>query len=204
VTRVELDAVSKRFGARTVLQAFSASFVEGVNLLAGPNGSGKTTILNLVAGVLVPDEGCILVGGEPATGAKGRIFLAPSAAPAIPWLTGRAFIEFTSSLFAAAHDASKIIEGLGLGPHIDKPLGEMSSGTAKKVVIAAAFASGAPVLLFDEPTNELDAASAGFFLERIANAGGKTIVVATHRTEQFDAIAVGSVRLNWSPQPAGD
>jgi ABC-type multidrug transport system ATPase subunit len=207
VSGVHFDAVAKRFGRREVLRDFSASFPTGVTLLVGPNGSGKTTVLNLVAGVIVPDAGSIRVLDTPAATAKGRVFLAPSAAPAIPWLTGRAFIEFAASLFATRSPRpviEHIVGGFGLAPHIDKPLGEMSSGTAKKMVIAAAFASGAPVLLFDEPTNELDAASITFFLEIVRDIGHSVIVIATHRTEQFDALAAGRVQINFPYQPKGD
>jgi ABC-type multidrug transport system ATPase subunit len=204
---VRLHAVSKRFGRRPVLREFSASFDEGITLLAGANGSGKTTVLNLVAGVIAPDEGSISVLEVAADRAKGRVFLAPSAAPSIPWLTGRAFIEFAASLFDTREPRpaiDRIVEGLGLAPHIDKPLGEMSSGTAKKAVIASAFASGAPVLLFDEPTNELDAPSIAFFLDLVRAPTGKVVVIATHRTEQLASLAAAEVRLDLQDQPPGD
>jgi ABC-type multidrug transport system, ATPase component len=207
VNRVRLDNVAKRFGRRQVLRDFSASFDEGVTLLTGPNGSGKTTVLNLVANVIAADSGSIRVLDTPVEAAKGHVFIAPSSGPAIPWLSGRAFIEFAASLFRtriAREDTRRIVEALGLHLHIDKPLGEMSSGTAKKVVIASAFASGAPVLLFDEPTNELDAGSVGFFLELIHGAPQKVIVVATHRTEQFDANAPAVVKLHLQDQPPGE
>lgn len=201
---VRLESVAKRFGERHVLRDFSATFGEGVSLLLGANGSGKTTILNLVAGVIAPDDGRVIVLDAPAQETKGRVFLAPSAAPAIPWLTGRAFIQFASSLFRTREPRASIaaiVEGLGLGAHLDKPLGEMSSGTAKKAVIASAFASGAPVLLFDEPTNELDAESIAFFLDRIGRSEGRVVVVATHRTEQFEPYAAAAVRLDLQHQP---
>lgn len=204
---VRFAGVVKHFGPRAVLRDFSASFGEGMTLLVGPNGSGKSTILNLMAGVLAPDRGEISVLDAPVASAKGRVFLAPSAAPAIPWLSGRAFVEFAASLFDTREPRAavdRIVDGLGLAPHLDKPLGEMSSGTAKKVVIASAFASGAPVLLFDEPTNELDAASIAFFLELVRGAGGKVIVVATHRMDQLEPLAAAVVRLDLSNQPPGD
>ena len=204
---VRFEGVSKRFGRRRVLRDFSASFAEGMTLLAGANGSGKTTVLNLAAGVLAPDAGSVVVVDAPVEAAKGRVFLAPSSAPSIPWLSGSAFIEFAAGLYPtriARDEVRRIVEALGLVPHIDKPLGEMSSGTAKKIVIASAFASGAPVMLFDEPTNELDAASVGFFLELVHAARQQVIVIATHRTEQFDASACAVVTLDLEDQPRGE
>ena len=195
---VRFDGVSKEFGARPVLRDVSADFGHGVHLLVGPNGSGKTTLLNLVAGVLVPDAGKVTIEGVPALDARERVFLVPSVTPAIPWLSGRACIDFTASLFPTRERADavdSVIERLGLAPFVDKPLGEMSSGTAKKVLIAAAFASGTPVVLFDEPTNELDAASIAFFLELLGAATARTILVATHRVEQFERFAADAFRL---------
>jgi len=195
--RVRLDGVTKRFGARAVLRDLSCAFGPGVHLLVGPNGSGKTTLLNLVAGVLAPDAGTVDIDGVSGAAARDRVFLVPSATPAIPWLTGRACIDFTASLFATREPAAAVndvVSRLGLAPFFDKPLGEMSSGTAKEVLIAAAFASGAPVVLFDEPTNELDAASIAFFLD-LLGASNRTILVATHHVEQFSRFAADAFRL---------
>jgi ABC-type multidrug transport system ATPase subunit len=207
VRNARLEGVWKRFETRAVLQDFSASFDEGVSLLVGPNGSGKTTILGLLAGVIAADSGTVRVLDAPVDSAKGRVFLAPSAAPAIPWLSGRAFVEFATGLFETRmprEGTQAILDGFGLASHLDKPLGEMSSGTAKKVVIASAFASGAPVLLFDEPTNELDAGSIAFFLDLVRGAAGKVIVVATHHADQFAAPTRAVVRLDLPGQSRGE
>jgi len=197
VSGVVFEAVTKRFGARTVLRELSASFGSGVNLLLGPNGSGKTTLLNIAAGVVATDRGAVSILGEPVAHAKGRVFLVPATAPAIPWLTGRDLVSFAASLFAtraSGEGVESLIAGFGLAPHFDKPLGDMSSGTARKATLVAAFASGAPVLLLDEPTNELDRASLAFFRELLARSPGKVILVATHHADQLGEPA-SAIRL---------
>jgi ABC-type multidrug transport system ATPase subunit len=116
-------------------------------------------------------------------------------------------MEFAAGLFESREPRAewdRLVEGFGLASHLEKALGEMSSGTAKKVVIASAFASGAPVLLFDEPTNELDSASVDFFLSLVRAAEEKVVVVATHRIEQLEAHACGIVRLDLRDQPGGE
>jgi len=143
----------------------------GTHLLVGANGSGKSTLLNLAAGVLAPDSGRIAIDGRTGGDAKSLAFLAPPDALAIPWLTGRRFIAFAAALFPGYHGEGAIApvaRHLGLEPFLETTLGAMSSGTARKVLLVAAWISGAPVLLLDEPANELDQRSLEAFVDLLA------------------------------------
>jgi ABC-2 type transport system ATP-binding protein len=190
--RVELRAVSLAFGAKTVLRDFTAEFAPGVHLLVGPNGSGKTTLLNLVAGVLRPDRGEVVVCGETAKAAAARSFLVPDESPAMPWLRADEFLEFAGGLYPPRADAPKradVVGRFGLQPFLASRFAELSSGTSRKVVIAAALLSAPEVLLFDEPTNELDAASVAAFVEMLARLSDRVALVATHQPEHFERVA---------------
>jgi ABC-2 type transport system ATP-binding protein len=183
VPSVRLAGVAIRLGGKPVLRDFDAQFGEGVHLLVGPNGSGKTTILNLVAGVLVPDGGKVEVMGRDARAARGDVFLAPAEVPGMPWITARDLIAFSASLYktkCAPADEARIIERLGIATFLDKRLSELSSGTARKVVVAAALAAAPPVLLFDEPTNEMDAGSVAQFVAMVAELREHVVIIATH------------------------
>lgn len=195
---VELHQVSKSFGAAPVIDALSARFAPGVHLLMGPNGSGKSTLLNLVAGSLRPDGGRVEIDGRSGESAKALAFLAPPDVPPIPWLTGRRFIAFAAGLFAGYHGEQAIepvARHLGLAPFLDTPLGSMSSGTARKALLAAAWTSGAPVLLLDEPTNELDAPSVAAFVELVASDGQRTVLIATHLVDAFARLSPSILAL---------
>lgn len=189
---LELHEVSKSFGGAPVLDRFSARFEPGVHLLVGPNGSGKSTLLNLAAGALAPDAGRIEIDGRGGEGAKALAFLAPPDAPPIPWLTGRRFIAFAAALFPDYHGEraiEPIARHLGLEPFLDTTLGAMSSGTARKALLAAAWISGAPVLLLDEPTNELDERSVRAFVELLASDPARTVLIATHLVDAFEGLS---------------
>jgi ABC-type multidrug transport system ATPase subunit len=195
---VVLQDVSKSFGPVTVLERFSARFGPGVHLLVGANGSGKSTLLNLVAGVLDPDAGEVSIDAQRGEAAKLLAFLAPPDAPAIPWLTGRRFIAFAAALFPTFRGTSALSHlapRLGLEPFLDVALGDMSSGTARKVLLAAAWLSGAPVLLLDEPTNELDTASLEAFVDLLASEPARTVIVATHLVDAFARLSPAVLAL---------
>jgi len=70
-------------------------------------------------------------------------------------------------------------QSFGLGAFLDAPLGTLSAGTARKILLAAALIAAPPVLLFDEPTNDIDAASIGAFLGFVAEAAAQRVVIMT-------------------------
>jgi ABC-2 type transport system ATP-binding protein len=189
---VVLEQVSKSFGGPPVLERFSARFGPGVHLLLGANGSGKSTLLNVIAGALAADGGRMEIDGRRGEDAKSLAFLAPPDAPPIPWLTARRFIAFAAGLFPGFHGEGAIdplARSLGLEPFLDVALGELSSGSARKALLAAAWLSGAPVLLLDEPTNELDDRSVDAFVELLASEPQRTVIIATHLVRAFDRLA---------------
>ena len=193
-----LVSAGKSYGGKAVLRGFDAVFEPGVTLITGANGSGKTTVLHLLAGLLEPDEGRVEVLGASARAARGRVFLVPAEAPSMPWLAAREFIEFSAALFPSRRTESEREEDvrrLGLAPFLGKRFSELSTGTARKVVIAAAFAAAPEVLLLDEPTNELDDASAAGLIEMLEAMRGRIVVISTHQPQRFAALAPRIIAL---------
>lgn len=180
---IVLQAESLVFGylpppAPPLFDGFSLALPAGVTWLGGDEGSGKTTLLQLLAGAL------------PASAVQGRLGLRGASLAQDPaayrrqvaWLDprdGARDRQTARDIFAAMPqqhaawnpDALQAhIAGLSLAPHLDKALFMMSSGTRRKVLIAAALAAMAPLTLLDQPFMALDRPSIGYLLELLADA----------------------------------
>jgi len=109
--------------------------------------------------------------------------LAPNVPPDIPWIRSGLLLEFIASLYPAsrcdASAASQFLDALGVATWLNAPLGTLSAATARKLLLAAALFAAPPVLLFDEPTNDIDAASNAEFLRRVAQMATRSVVLIT-------------------------
>jgi ABC-type multidrug transport system ATPase subunit len=171
----------------------AVDFAPGVHVIVGPNGIGKTSLLNSIAGTLPPVSGSILLGGQPLGEASARVILAPNAPPDIPWIRSGLLLDFVLSLYPAtrrdAAFAVATLERFGLTTFMDAPLGTLSAGGARKLLLAAALIAAPPVMLFDEPTNDIDAPSSAAFVEMIGAAAREHIViVTTHHTQDLASL----------------
>lgn len=175
-----LDAVKL---PRGTLGALSLRFDAGVHVLTGPNGIGKTSLLNAIAGSLPLVSGRIDIGGKPLDHRDACVVLAPNSPPEIPWIRSGLLLDFVASLYPRtrrdAAYADSLKQGFGLGAFVDAPLGTLSAGTARKLLLAATLIAAPPVMLFDEPTNDIDAASITAFLGFVAEAAAQRVVIMT-------------------------
>jgi putative ABC transport system ATP-binding protein len=166
---------------------------EFVSLL-GPSGSGKSTVLGLLAGVLRPSAGRVLIGehdvGRLPPRALGRLrgalvatVLQNPSRNLLPYATVRQNVRFAAPPRAPRARADELLERLGLDHLTAKVAGRLSGGEQQRVAIAAAVCSGARLLLADEPTSQLDAAGRGEvvdLLEQVNRDFGATVVLVTH------------------------
>jgi ABC-type multidrug transport system ATPase subunit len=148
----------------------------GVTLLCGDEGSGKTTLLQLLAGALLPTAGQLQIQGVRLT--ENRLAYQRQVA----WLDPRdsALNDQTAEqIFSSAaqrHSGFSLallqahIAGLSLTPHLHKALTMMSTGTRRKVLLAAALAARAPLTLLDQPFMALDRPSIDYLLALLAEA----------------------------------
>ena len=185
-----LDIRDLRFahqGQPALAAGWSASIGAGVTQLYGDTGSGKSTLLRLMAGRL-PAEGRLSVAGacldrEPEAYQRNIFFCDPEA---------DAFDEANPVECAASLNAGDarfdeatwrtLVEGFSLTPHLDKRMYMLSTGSRRKVWLAAALASGRALTLLDEPLAGLDAASIRFLwhtLAGIAERPDRAVVVAS-------------------------
>lgn len=163
----------------------------GVTWLCGGEGSGKTTLLRLLAGALPANalQGQLQLYGaslvqDPSTYRRQVAWLDPSDDARDLQTARDIFSDMPAHHAGWNPDALQAhIAGLSLAPHLDKALYMMSSGTRRKVLIAAALAASAPLTLLDQPFMALDRPSIDYMLDLLAEAArhsGRAWVVADY------------------------
>lgn len=168
-----------------VITGLSASIKPGVTFVRGGDGRGKTTLIRLLAGDLQPAGGRIEVDGvnlqvQPAS-YRAHVFWIDPRSEAFDQLTANEFFEAQQGLFPT-FDASLVpalVQGLDLGLHIGKKLFMLSTGSKRKVWVAAAFACRASVALLDMPFAAVDKVSSDFIvtlLQQVASFPDRSIV----------------------------
>lgn len=154
--------------------------------LLGPNGSGKSTLIRLAADGVAPTEGALELGGpRPRRGPRSAAALDRPAF--LEALTGRENLELVARLRGAGgadarSDASEWLDRFTLAPDADRPVGSYSMGMRRRLALARAFASGASLILLDEPLAGLDPegrAALGRVLQAAAE-GGRAVLLSTH------------------------
>jgi ABC-type lipoprotein export system ATPase subunit len=159
--------------------------------IVGPSGSGKSTLLHLLAGLDAPTVGRVFwpaLGDHPRRlrpGTVAVVFQGPSLLPALDSLENVAFplLLAGEDESSASRAAAAALDELGLGDVARLLPEELSGGQAQRVAIARALASRPRLLLADEPTGQLDHATAAAVvntIEAAAAATGAAVVVATH------------------------
>ncbi len=157
---VRVDGLTKRYGAISALRDVAFSIRPGEILgLIGPNGAGKTTLFECMAGVLPPTSGNISLNGQ-SLNIRSRtetLFYVPDAIAPWPSQAVGWVLDFTVGLFGGRPDLrGEVIEGLSLAPLLGSPLGTLSKGQRKRVLLAIGLLTSQPILLADEPFDGLD------------------------------------------------
>ena len=188
-------------GQPPLVSGWSASIGAGLTHLYGDDGSGKSTLLRLMAGRL-PATGQLSLAG-----AGSSVFFVDPTTDEFDKVTAT---DCTSMLRAgdAGFDEARwedCVEGFSLAPHLAKPMYMLSTGSKRKVWLAAALASGRALTLLDEPTAGLDNASIRFLWRALAEVAGsssdRAIVVAS--AARVDAVPLSAlIELPGSRAPA--
>jgi len=164
---------------------WTGSFGPGVTLLYGDTGSGKSTLLRVLAGALAARGQLRLIGvrlDDDAEGYRRNVFFVDPATDAFDPLGVRACTDAMREGDAGFDEAlwQRLVDGFALAPHLEKSMFMLSTGSKRKVWLAAALASGRPLVLLDEPTGGLDAASVRCLWRTLAEeTRGRAIVVAS-------------------------
>lgn len=194
--KLELENLTKRYGDQTVIDDITAKFdFPHVLALLGPSGGGKSTLLRLIGGLILPDAGSLSIDGETVPSAENQLRLYRSQIGTVfqswnlfPHLNALANVMLP---LTAVHDvpedeaearALDLLARLQLEKHAYKRPAELSGGQRQRVAIARAVAIRPKLLLFDEPTSALDPEMTAEVLEVIADlkAEGRTFILVTH------------------------
>ncbi len=155
---------------------FSLSLPPGVTWVGGDESTGKTTLLRLLAGELSANSGNLQINDlslvDKAQAYRNQVFWVDPRTQAFDALTPQAYWDGVRKQYPALDGAllAELTEAFALAPHLPKSLYMLSTGSKRKVYLAAAFASGAAVTLLDEPFAALDKTSIDLVLELLGEA----------------------------------
>ncbi len=197
---VELKDLNKSYGIKKVLKNVNLNIEEGkIYGLLGPNGSGKTTIIKLINGLLQPTSGSVLIKGKnPGIDSKKTI----SYLPERTYLNMNFKVTEIIDLFIDFYEdfdskkALKQLKKLNINPN-DK-LKTMSKGTKEKVQLVLVMSRKADLYILDEPIGGVDPASRDYILETILNNfnEGSSIIICTHLISDIEKILDDVIFIN--------
>lgn len=183
---IRIENLHKQFGKLKVLDGVTFQIEDkGVIAVLGPNGSGKTTILKTILGMVLPQEGEIYFENQPVLNHweyRNRIGYLPQIARFPDNLTVRELIDMIKNIRDVNANEDALIERFDLKSSLYKKLGQLSGGTQQKVNIVLTFMFDSPLLILDEPTAGLDPVSLIRLKSLIQEekAKGKTFLITTH------------------------
>jgi nitrate/nitrite transport system ATP-binding protein len=210
---LELRHVAKSYGHTEVLADINLSIEEGEFVaLIGFSGSGKTTLMSILAGLIAPDAGELILRGKPANGAgpgpdRGVVFQSYSL---MPWLTVNENVSLAvDTVFAKESRAQrrertqKYVRMVGLSHATDRRPAELSGGMRQRVAVARALAMNPEFLLLDEPLSALDALTRAKLqdeIEQIWRDERKTVVLVTNDVDEALLLADRIIPLKPGPR----
>lgn len=193
-------------GGRSLFSSLSFKVERGHALiLRGPNGSGKTSLLRIIAGFLTPDEGDFCWGGVEGKAAvsalQENIHLIGHLTALKPILSVAENVALWATLHGGNGQTTEALHAMGLAELAELPVHFLSEGQKRRTALARLMAFQKPIWLLDEPLAGLDAASADRLMEAITGhlSNGGIAVIATHQLLQMAAALQSELRIGGRP-----
>ena len=197
---IAIEGLTKDYGGVRAVDGLTLTIPEAeVFGLLGPNGSGKTTTINCLTGLLKPTAGRVAVEGYDVQ-SRGRearevMGVSPQETAVYPYLTGRENVELFGQLYAVPKDKLRgrvdyAIEKVGLMDDAGRRVGRYSGGMKRRVSIAMALVTDPKVVLLDEPTVGMDPQSRRAIWDFVMELKdkGKAVLLTTHYMEEAEEI----------------
>lgn len=197
---MEALRLKKSYGTLAAVDGVSLSLVPGQILgLLGPNGAGKTTTVSMLAGLVTPDSGEVMMEGRPLRGdsnpGKMRIGLVPQDLALVEELSARDNLAFFGALYnlrgKPLRDAmERVLDFVGLRDRAADRVSSYSGGMKRRLNLAASLLHDPPVLLLDEPTVGVDPQSRNAIFENLIalKERGKAMLYTTHYMEEAERL----------------
>ncbi|MBE6756960.1 MAG: ABC transporter ATP-binding protein [Ruminococcaceae bacterium] len=181
---LECVGLTKKYGSTAALDNVSFTLESGKIIgLLGPNGSGKTTFIKIVNGLLTPTEGRVIIGGyEPGVETKKLVAYLPDNSYLNSWMTIRQMVALFQDFYADFRPALafEMLEHLGIKP--DCRLKTLSKGNKEKVCLILVMSRNAKLYVLDEPIAGVDPAARDYVISTIINNYNPdaTVLISTH------------------------
>jgi len=197
---LEINNLSKKYGSWLALDNINLSVAGGKIIgLLGPNGSGKTTMLKLIAGLLTPTSGAIFVDGKPV-GAETKeiVSFLPERTYLDPNMAVAECIEYFADFYKDFDSVKAMKMIASLGVNATSRLKTLSKGTKEKVQLVLVMSRRAKLFLLDEPIGGVDPAAREFIMRTILTnyQEGATIIISTHLIRDIEEILDEYIFIN--------
>lgn len=190
---ITLKNINKKFGRLKVLQDVNLEFKAGECIaLIGPNGCGKTTLIKSILGMVLPDNGDILLNNESILKKfeyRNKIGYMPQIGRYPDYMTIAQIIDMIKQIRNSKNELDEdLIKAFKLDKMSDKQMRTLSGGTTQKVSATLAFLFNPDILILDEPTAGLDPLAAEILKEKIIKERnkGKLILITSHLLSELD------------------
>jgi len=205
---IEADGLSKRFGKVQALSDLTLTLPAGQPVaILGPNGAGKTTFIRMVATLLAPDHGTLVVNGHDVVrdpmAVRRMIGLAGQSAAVEEMMTGRENLVMVARLYGqgrkeAAASGQRILEQMDLVEAADRQVRTYSGGMRRRLDLGASLVGSPRLLLLDEPTTGLDPGSRNAVWDAVhaMSQSGTDIVLTTQYLDEADHLAASIVIID--------
>jgi len=189
MTSLELRSVRKGRSGRCVLWDASVCFQEGVHLIEGENGVGKTTLLEVMSGLEMPTSGDVVLDGRSIHARGNRSTQRIVMIPAVAKFYEGASVDYAIRLYLSLRglpvprDIFESFDPFSLKRHATIPFGKLSLGWRKRLMLHMAFVADSDVLVLDEPTVGLDAKGIECLADLILRRVSGVTVIACHEPD---------------------
>jgi ABC-2 type transport system ATP-binding protein len=199
-TLIAAQALTRRYGAVTALDALTVTIAPGITGLVGANGAGKSTFVKILLGIVEPSGGSAEVMGRHVVTDREEIRALVGYMPEHdclpPDMSATEFVSFMARCSglpatAARERAAEVLRHVGLFEERYRPMGGYSTGMAQRVKLAQALVHDPRILILDEPTNGLDPAGRDEMLALISRTGrefGISVLVSSHLLGELERV----------------